>query len=344
VSAATVRTPAKPVPVTAAPTADARPAQCADGDRPALSIVVPVYRCAGCLEALVERIGANLLAGSVESFEILLVDDGSPDGAWARILELARLHPVVVGLRLSRNFGQHYAIAAGIERARGKRIAVMDCDLQDPPEALPALLAKSDEGYDVVFARRLQRRDTWFKRATSWGFYQLLTYLTDVPQDHTTANFGVFTRKAIDTVNRMPEAERCFPLMVKWPGFRSATVDIAHAGRAEGASSYSLRRLLHLALNIILSYSDKPLRLVVKLGLLFAMLSFVVVAASVIGYMAGNVAVAGFTSVIASIWLLGGVIVSCIGIVGLYVGRMFNEAKGRPYYVIDEHTGQSGDP
>jgi polyisoprenyl-phosphate glycosyltransferase len=302
-----------------------------------LSIVSPVYRCAGCLEDLVERISASL-AGYGQSFEIILVDDGSPDDAWARIRELAERHPAVRGIRLSRNFGQHYAIAAGIEHADGDRVVVMDCDLQDPPEEIPKLLALSDQGYDAVFARRLSRQDSAFKRFTSWAFYRLLTYLTDVEQDHTTANFGVFTRKAIATVNRMPEFDRCFPLMVKWTGFRMATVDVVHAERKDGRSSYDLRRMLRLALNIILSYSDKPLRLVVKLGLVFALFSFVIVALSVIGYLSGNVAVAGFTSIIASIWLLGGVMVSCVGIVGLYVGRLFNDTKRRPYYVVDEYA------
>lgn len=300
-----------------------------------LSIVSPVYGCQSCLEELVERISASL-AGA--DFEIILVDDGSPDGAWARIRELSRLHPTVRGMRLSRNFGQHYAIAAGIEQARGDFVIVMDCDLQDPPEEIPALLKRAEQGYDAVFARRIARRDGPFKRFASWAFHGLLSYLTDVAHDHTTANFGAFSRKAIDAVNAMPESDRCFPLMVKWTGLRLATVDVNHAERKDGRSSYSLRRMLRLAVNIILSYSDKPLRLVVKLGLLFALLSFVIVAWSIYGYLAGDIAVAGFTSIIASIWLLGGVMVSCVGIVGLYVGRMFNDVKRRPYYVVGEDT------
>jgi len=300
-----------------------------------LSIVSPVYGCQGCLEELVERISASL-AGT--DLEIILVDDGSPDGAWARIVELSRLRPDVRGIRLSRNFGQHYAIAAGIEQARGEFVIVMDCDLQDPPEEIPVLLKRAEQGYDAVFARRIARRDGPFKRFASWAFHGLLSYLTDVAHDHATANFGVFSRKAIDTVNAMPESDRCFPLMVKWTGLRLATVDVNHAERKDGRSSYSLRRMLRLALNIILSYSDKPLRLVVKLGLLFALLSFVIVAWSIYGYLAGDIAVAGFTSIIASIWLLGGVMVSCVGIVGLYVGRTFNDVKRRPYYVVNEDT------
>lgn len=307
------------------------------------SVVSPVYGCAGCLEELVERI-LESLAQRDETFEIILVDDGSPDGAWTRISELATIHPGVRGIRLSRNFGQHYAIAAGIEHASGNRIIVMDCDLQDAPEEIPKLLAASDQGYDAVFARRLSRQDSALKRFNSWIFYRLLTYLTDVEQDHTTANFGVFSRKAIATVNRMPEFDRCFPLMVKWTGLSSTTVDVAHAERMDGRSSYSFRKMLRLALNIILSYSDKPLRLVVKIGLGFALFSFLIVILSIVGYLAGDIAVAGFTSIIASVWLLGGVMVSCVGIVGLYVGRLFNDTKRRPYYVVDEYVNPASEP
>src|SRR5690606_21312335 len=180
-----------------------------------LSVVSPVFGCIGCLEELVERISATL-ADKVAALEIILVDDGSPDGAWERIVELSRLNPCVRGVRLSRNFGQHYAIAAGIEHARGDFVVVMDCDLQDPPEDIPALLERAELGYDAVFARRMARRDGPFKRFASWAFHRLLSYLTDVAHDHSTANFGVFSRKVIDTVNAMPESDRCFPLMVKW--------------------------------------------------------------------------------------------------------------------------------
>lgn len=304
-----------------------------------LSIVAPVFGCAGCLEELVERISASL-ASRPEDIEIILVDDASADGAWARICELATTHRSVRGIRLSRNFGQHYAIAAGIEHAVGDRIVVMDCDLQDAPEEIPKLLKASDEGYDAVFARRLSRQDPMFKRFSSWAFYRLLQYLTDVEQDHAVGNFGVFSRKVIATVNHMPEFDRCFPLMVKWTGLRSTKVDVSHAERLEGRSSYNFRKTLRLALNIILSYSDKPLRLVVKLGLFFALLSFLIVILSIVGYVRGNIAVAGYTSIIASIWLIGSVMVSCVGVVGLYVGRLFNDTKRRPYYIVDEYVNR----
>lgn len=300
-----------------------------------LSVVSPVYGCEGCLEELVLRVrAAALLTGM--SLEIVLVNDGSPDRSWERISELAGVYPEVRALRLSRNFGQHYAIAAGIEHARGELIAVMDCDLQDLPEELPRLVKAALEGNDVVFAQRIERQDSALKRWGSYAFFRLLSYLTDVRQDHTTANFGVFTRKVIDTVNLMPESDRCFPLMVKWTGFRTAHVEVRHAERTSGKSGYGLRKLLRLALNIVLSYSDKPLRLVVKLGLAFSVVAMLIVLLSLYRYSVGDIEVAGFTSVVASVWLLGGIMIFCVGITGLYLGRLFNDAKGRPYYIVSE--------
>lgn len=269
--------------------------------------------------------------------ELILVNDGSPDRSWDRIVELSAVFPDVRGLRLSRNFGQHYAIAAGIEHACGELIAVMDCDLQDLPEEIPRLVAAVRAGNEVVFARRSVRQDSALKRFGSYAFFRLLSYMTDVQQDHTTANFGVFTRKVIDTVNSMPETDRCFPLMVKWTGFKAACVEVQHAERSEGTSSYSLGKLVRLAMNIVMSYSDKPLRLVVKVGLAFSALALAIVLLSIYRYAQGDIEVAGFTSIIASIWLLGGIMIFCVGVTGLYLGRLFNDAKGRPYYIVSEH-------
>ena len=302
-----------------------------------LSVVSPVYGCAGCLEALVERIRAAVEPTGM-ALEIVLVDDASPDGAWARIAELARLYPDVRGLRLSRNFGQHYAIAAGIEHARGDVVVVMDCDLQDAPEEIPALLAGVADGAEIALAQRVERQDNAGKRLGSWLFFRVLTWMTGVPQDHTTANFGAYTRTVIDAVNAMPERERVFPLMVKWTGFSRRTVPVRHHARTAGRSGYSFRRLLRLGTGIILAYSDKPLRMVVQLGLAFAALAFAMVAASVYRYLQGDVQVAGFTSIVASIWLVGGVTIACLGIIGLYIGQLFVDSKGRPYYLVAETT------
>jgi polyisoprenyl-phosphate glycosyltransferase len=271
-------------------------------------------------------------------FEVILIDDRSPDDAWRRIQDLAQTRPWLIGIRLARNFGQHYAISAGIERAKGGTIVVMDCDLQDVPEEIPRLLRAIDDGADVALAQRTKRQDTIAKRLGSWAFFRALSWMTGVPQDHTTANFGAYSRKVIDAVNAMPERERCFPLMVRWTGFDYVNIPVEHASRADGKSGYSLKKLFKLATNIILSYSDKPLRLVVRMGLAFSAIAFTMVLLSVGRYLNGDIQIAGFTSIVASIWLVGGMTIMCLGIIGLYLARLFMEAKGRPYYVVAETT------
>lgn len=308
-----------------------------------LTVVSPVYGCRNCLEELTTRV-RQAVASTGLALEIILVDDASPDHSWERIRELASHCPDVRGLRLSRNFGQHYAIAAGIEHARGEFVAVMDCDLQDLPEELPRLLEVARQGHDVVFAQREGRRDPPLKRLGSFLFFRMLSYLTGVQQDHSTANFGVFNRKVIDTVNLMPETDRCFPLMVKWAGFDTVCLPVQHAERAEGRSGYTFRKLVRLGLGIVLSYSDKPLRLVVKAGLAFSGVAMLIVLLSLYRYSVGDVEVAGFTSIIASIWLLGGMTILCLGVTGLYLGRLFNDTKGRPYYIVAEQTSTAERP
>lgn len=307
-----------------------------------ISVVSPVYGCASCLKDLCRRTSLTL-GGVGEDFEIILVDDASPDHAWPTIVALAAEDARIRGIRLSRNFGQHYAISAGIEHARGDHVVVIDCDLQDRPEEIPKLLEAAHQGFDVVFAQRIDRQDNMLKRWASRNFYRVLSYFTGTPYDHSVANFGVYSRKVIDTLRRMPESERCFPLMVKWTGFRSTSVAVTHEKRADGRSSYSVRALIHLAMNIVLSYSDKPLRLVVKLGMLFSLFASLIVGLSVYVYLTGRTAVAGYTSIIASIWLLGSVTVFCIGIVGLYVGQLFQDAKGRPYYIVEQRINFTED-
>lgn len=307
-------------------------------DAPTLSVVSPVYGCAPCLEELVDAVAAAAATLAV-SCEVILVDDASPDAAWARIVELAATRPWLRGLRLSRNFGQHSAISCGIAHARGEWVVVLDCDLQDPPAAIPALYARAREGgFDVVFASRVARRDSLPKRLSSWGFFRVLSWLTGIPQDERTANFGIYHRRVIEAVVAMPERDRSFPLMVRWAGFRTATEPVAHAARRHGRTSYTLRKLLRLATAIALGYSEKPLRLVALSGIGCALVAFLMVGYSVLRWLEGSVQVAGYTSIIASIWLIGGMVLFSIGVVGLYVGQVFRNVQGRPYYIVSERV------
>jgi glycosyltransferase involved in cell wall biosynthesis len=309
----------------------------ATGIRPLVSVVSPVYGCAGCIERLCERVFAALAQAGCDA-ELVLVCDASPDDSWDRIVEVAALDARVRGLRFSRNFGQHAAISAGLLETRGDWIVVMDCDLQDPPEYVPALLARAREGFDAVFAERKQRRDNWFKRTASRAFYATLGHLTGERYNPETANFGVYSRALVDAILSLPETARFFPLLVRWVGFRHTSVPVQHAERDSGRSGYSLRKALQLALDAIMSFSDRPLRLVVRVGLLFSLVSFLFVAYSIVRYLSGDIAVAGFTSIIASVWLVGGTTIACLGVVGLYVGRIFGETKRRPHFIVAERV------
>lgn len=318
--------------------ADTSPAGAQHSAAPHISIVSPVYGCVGCLEDLVDQV-ASSISELGRSFELILVDDASPDGSWQRIVELSATHRWVHGVRLARNFGQHAAISAGVKQARGEWVVVMDCDLQDIPSEIPRLYQHAVKGnHDIVFAQRVQRQDGALKRFSSWAFFKLLTWLTGIKQDSSTANFGVFRRTVIDAVNAMPERDRCFPLMIKWVGFNMSFLPVEHGRRTHGQSSYNLRKLLKLALEISLSYSEKPLRMVAGLGMAASAFAFLLVGFAVLRWLSGDVAVAGFTSIVASIWLSSGLVLFSLGIVGLYVGQVFRNAQGRPSFILAEKT------
>ncbi len=302
---------------------------------PVISVVIPVYLGEKILDLLHARL-KKVLDQVAEHYEIILVDDRSPDNAWIKITELASKYLEVKGIRLSRNFGQHYAITAGLEESRGEWIVVMDCDLQDQPEEIKKLYQKAKGGYDIVFAQRKLRQDTFFKRISSKLFYGLFSYLTDTVQDSSIANFGIYHRKVISSVLKMKDHIRYFPTMSQWVGFQSVKLEVEHAPRFEGDSSYNLKKLLNLAFNNIIAFSDKPLRLAVQLGALVSFISFWIGVFYIVKFFRGEVEVLGFTSIVISIWFLSGIIIFILGIVGIYIGKIFEKVKDRPAYIIDE--------
>jgi polyisoprenyl-phosphate glycosyltransferase len=304
---------------------------------PRISVVSPVYGCAGCLRELIVRLQATLSAIG-ETYEIVLVDDASPDAAWPVARELGAADERIKAIALSRNFGQHHAISAGLDYASGDWVVVLDCDLQDRPEEIARLWAKAQEGHDVVFAERETRQDGWLKRTLSRGFIALLNWLSGSSYDYRTANFGIYARTVVDAVRSMGDPSPFFPIMVRWAGFRTTSIPVQHDARGDGESSYTLRKLTRLALETVLSHSDKPLRLVAALGLMVSAVALAITAFSVLRYLHGDVTVAGYTSVIASMWLLAGVMLFCMGIIGLYVGRVFESVKRRPLYVVRERV------
>lgn len=302
-----------------------------------ISVVTPVYGCRSALHELFLRLKTTLEAITPD-FEIIMVNDGSPDCAWDTIVELAQADRRVRGINLSRNFGQHLAITAGLDYCRGEWVVVMDCDLQDQPEEVGRLYNKAVEGYEIVFGRRLTRHDNVLKKSLSRVFYSFFSYLTETKQDSSIANFGIYHRKVIDSVLKMQDSLRYFPTMVRWVGFRSAAVEVGHAKRKLGKTSYNLRKLLHLAVNTIISFSEKPLRLTIKLGLFISFLSLLFGIYIVYRYFHGDIQVIGWPSVILSLWFLAGVIIFILGIVGLYIGKTFERTKNRPLYIVSEKT------
>ena len=310
---------------------------------PLLSIVSPVYRAEELVDELVRRIQASL-TGLTENYEIVLVDDRSTDGSWARIEAQAARDPRVRGLRLSRNFGQHRAVTAGLDYCRSEWVVVLDCDLQDRPEEIPALFAKARQGYDLVLARRTHRQDSRSQKLLSQLFYRVLSYLTETPQDPAVANFGIYHRKVIGAVLAMRESIRYFPTMVRWVGFRVGYLDVTHAERPAGRSSYAISQRLHLGLDILLANSDKPLRLTVKLGLILSGGAFLLVPITLVRYWVGQITQPGYTSLIISIWFFSGLLLAVMGMVGLYIGKTFEQVKNRPIYLVDEQTAAAPAP
>ncbi|MEZ4874040.1 MAG: glycosyltransferase family 2 protein [Flavobacteriaceae bacterium] len=300
-----------------------------------ISVVVPVYYSEKTLRELQERVAQTIQKMGLE-WELILVNDASPDDSWEVIKDLASSQKNTIGLNLSRNFGQHYAISAGLSEATGDWVVVMDGDLQDVPEEIEKLYQKAQEGFDVVLAQRKERNDGWFKKFFSKTFYALLSYLSGVTYDAQVGNFGVYHKKVINTISSLPEKNRFFPSMVKWVGFRQTSIEVSHAERKEGKSSYNFKKLLNLSLDIVLSYSDKPLRIVIKLGLLITFTALVISFITLYRWYQGDIEVMGYTSLILSIWLLSGIIIFVLGMVGLYIGKIFENVKDRPTFIIKE--------
>lgn len=305
---------------------------------PHISIVSPVYKAELIIPILVERIDKAISLIN-EDFEIILVDDGSPDNSWEAIEKSANLNPKVKGIRLSKNFGQHYAITAGLTYVTGEWVVVMDCDLQDPPEEIFKLYLKAQEGFEIVFGRRIKRKDHLFKRISSKLFYSFYNYFTDSKFDYTIANFSISKRLVIEEFIRLKELDRSFPLILQWLGFNIGHTDIEHAERYLGKTSYSMRKLIHFASSSIISQSNKPLKFSIALGLLFAFLSFLSTIFLIYKKIILGIPVTGWASQMVSIFFIGGLILANIGIMGIYIGRVFNETKDRPLYIIKSKIG-----
>ena len=304
---------------------------------PHLSVVIPVYKAEHCLDELYLRLKAALESIS-PTFEIVLVEDCGGDHSWQVIERLAAADPRVRGIQFSRNFGQHYGISAGLDHCHGDWVVVMDCDLQDRPEEIPRLYAKAQQGYDIVLARRGARQDPPFKRLTSFLFYKLFSYLADIEYDGASGNFRIMSRKVVTNFRRMGEQLRFFGGLVQWLGFPTASIEVEHAERFEGNSTYTFAKLWKLATETIIAYSDKPLRIGVRFGFGMAALAFCYGMYILLRALLHGSPIPGWNSLIVSLYFIGGIIIAMLGITGIYLGKTFDESKKRPLYIIRRST------
>jgi dolichol-phosphate mannosyltransferase len=300
-------------------------------------VIAPVYRNEAHLRRLHAEIGQALGAiPDIDDFELILVDDGSPDGSWQVISQLAAEDRRVRGIKFSRNFGQHHAITAGLDACSADWAIVMDADGQDPPAEIARLWQESRKGYAVVNARRVQRGDHLFRVWLSNAYHSLFQWLSGFDYDRDVANFRLIDRKVIDSLKEMRESFRGFPMHVHWLGFSSTNVDIAHPARWSGQSSYSLRKLIALAADVAVAYSNKPLKISAGLGVAVSLFSLFFIIYLVLREWIYSIPVPGWASLIVSVWFFSGLILANLGVIGIYISRILTESRGRPLYVIDK--------
>ena len=302
-----------------------------------LSVVIPVYRCAECLGALHERL-VRALEPAVRSFEIVFVDDRSPDGSWAILAELAERDRRVRAIRLSRNFGQHAAITAGLAESRGDWTVVMDCDLQDPPEEIPRLLEKASEGYEIVLSKRVRRKQSWLRRLAGRAYFRVRNFFMRMDMGTEYSTLSLLSRKVVNAFLDVRDRDRQYMLIVYWLGFNRAEIEIRHAERLAGKSAYTMRQLIQVAIEGFFFETTILLRWIVYLGFGLALVGAILAAWFVIAYFLYD-PYPGWTSVAVLLLIVGGFIITSLGVTGLYIGKIFGQVKDRPLYVVDDVIG-----
>lgn len=304
---------------------------------PLISIVSPVYGCRDSLSDLYTRVKDNVTQ-ITDDFELIFVNDRSPDNAWEKIKELAEKDKRVKGINLSRNFGQHKAISAGIDYAKGDWVVVMDCDLQDRPEEIVNLYNKAIQGYDVVFGKRTGRKDSITKKFFSTLFIKIYDYLSGTKTDMSIGNFSIISKKVADNLKKMSGQHRPYSFFVIWLGFNRTSIPVEHAKREVGKSSYNFKKLVELAFDNIVSQSNKLLKVSTYMGFIITLVSIIYIIYLVLKYILTDEIVPGWTSTMVSIYLMSGLLFLFLGIIGTYIGKIFDETKNRPLYIIDETT------
>lgn len=304
---------------------------------PLVSIVAPVFNEAQGLEAFIKRLTDAL---SHHRFELLFVDDGSQDTSWEVIQGMTRRDSRIRSLRFSRNFGHQAAISAGLEHARGDVVVIIDSDLQDPPEVIGPMIEKWQEGYDVVYGIRSDRQgEGLFKKMTATIFYRLFRRLSHIEAPLEAGDFRLLSRAVVDVLIGMPERVRFMRGLVSWVGFRQTGVSYSREKRFVGESKYPLWRMLRFALDGFTSFSSTPLQMAIYLGLAVTLIAFLLALYSLYIRLFTDTAVKGWTSILIAITFLGGIQLVMIGVIGEYIGRIYQEVKHRPLYLIREKSG-----
>lgn len=309
---------------------------------PELSVVIPVYRCDTCLRPLHERLTRSLET-ITSDYEVVFVDDRSPDDCWRVLEELVARDPRLRALRLSRNFGQHPAITAGLAESTGRWIVVMDCDLQDPPEEIPRLYAAAQQGFDVVFARRKRRHHSVFRRLSARVYTKLMNVFLGTSIEGEYGAFSMISRKVAVEFLRLLDRDRHYLLILSWLGFRQTSIDVEHGPRHSGRSAYSLASLVRHAVDGLFFQTTTLLRWIVYAGLTTAFLGFGFALGLVVAYLAGADPPSGYTSLAVLLLVSTGLILTSLGVTGLYLGKVFEQVKQRPLYVVDERLGGGSD-
>lgn len=305
-----------------------------------LSVVLPVRDEAPVLPELLRRL-PKVLEERDEEWEAVFVDDGSRDSSWELLQEAAEADPRIRAIRFSRNFGHQIALSAGLHMASGDAVITMDSDLQHPPELLPSLLARAAEGFDVVYAvRSSSDSSSWFKRASARWFYWLLNRVSSLELPQAGGDFRYMSRRVVDALLAMPERHRFLRGMTRWVGFEQATIEYHRPPRPGGETKYTLRKMFALGWDAVVSFSSLPLRVASLLGFVFSFFGLLYLAYVVATRAFTDNAIAGWTSVVATVLVLGGVQLLCIGIIGQYLGRMYEEMKGRPLFLVADDTAR----
>lgn len=312
------------------------------GTTPYLSIIIPMFNEQEVLATCHERVCAALDA-LPHACELIYVDDGSSDESWTIAAQLSSPQHQVRTLRLSRNFGKEAAMSAGLQVAKGQGVILIDADLQDPPELIPAMVEQWQAGYDVVDMQRHQRHgESWFKRFTAAAFYKLINHLTEMPIPENVGDFRLIDRRVVDEINRLPERTRFMKGLFAWPGFKRTTLLFDRDPRLAGETKWNYRKLCHLAFEGITSFSTRPLRLATAAGLLISLAALVFAGTVLVKTLLFGDPVAGYPSMMLVVLTLGGVQLLSIGLLGEYVGRLFIEAKQRPLFVVMEDAMREG--